>query len=568
MGIGAKLTKLAEDPVLRRWLWLRLLRRGPRAVPFTPHCPPYFRPPVSESASPSALAKLEATAPHGTLTLPVPGGEVTVEAGCLDLFERAYDDGETLSALHRFAWLPLMPEVDHGWVEMLWQAWCAGSGQPDDGPAWEAYTAAERVANILDFARRRGLPGDTASTLRILAAHGPAMVARLEYYGEHGTCNHLANNGRGLYRLGLELGMADTARAGLDILIKEAERLFPPSGVLREASTHYHLLYLRNYADCWLAARRHNRPEAGYLAALVQRLWAVVPHLVLPGGLPLIGDISPDSPPDFLSGLMPGGDMTQGWTGLLTPDERETLARLRDGTVPVDTAVLAADGWWRGDFGRWSALWHVEPAGWRLPTGHGHEDLGAPEIHFDGVPLFVDPGRGAYGESGEAALYASAAVHGTLQVDSHAPYPANKPYYDPAFRAAFGLGSPSAHADPSGFTLRHAGFSRLPGVAEIQREWRFDGDALTINDRVDGRGRHDVTRRLVLTMEPRRLSATSLEARLGRWRVVIGCDTALTARPMRRWSAYGQSVAGWAVEAEHAVTLPFTGTLTIVATAA
>ncbi|HTH15896.1 MAG TPA: heparinase II/III family protein, partial [Magnetospirillum sp.] len=553
--MGAKLVKLKADPVLRRWLWLRLLGRAVSPAPFTPHRPPYFRPPAAEPARAPDLPALEAGMPQGSLTLPVPGGGVTVEAGRLDLFSRPYADGEALSALHRFAWLPLMPDVDGAWVAALWQAWCEGYGHPQDGPAWEAYTAAERVINILDFACRRGLPGERDATIAALAAHGPAMIERLEYYGEQGTCNHLANNGRGLYRLGLELGLADTARLGLDILVEEAQRLFLPSGVLREASTHYHLLYLRNYVDCWLAARRHGRSEVGWLAALAQRFWTVLPHFALPGGMPLMGDISPDSPPAFLAGLFPGAAMEQGWTGLLSSDERAALGHMRDGIQPADAGLLAVDGWLRGDFGRWSALWHGEPAGWRLPTGHGHEDLGAAEIHLDGIPLFVDSGRGAYGESGEAALYLAAAVHGTLQVDGHDPFPANKPYYDEPFRGAMAGAPPVLARTADGLELAHGGFMRLSGVGMVRRRHAFDQTSLLIEDTVEGKGRRRLTRRLV-TPHAVRAEGSAVLIEAPNFAVRVSAEVPLACRPMKRWLAYGEAAPAFAIEANCTVALP------------
>ena len=64
---------------------------------------------------------------------------------------------------------------------------------------------------------------------------------------------------RGLYRLGLDLGLDACADLGGLILVEEAGRIFLPSGVLREGSSHYHLLAARNYADAWLAARAHDR---------------------------------------------------------------------------------------------------------------------------------------------------------------------------------------------------------------------------------------------------------------------------------------------------------------------
>ena len=89
-----------------------------------------------------------------------------------------------------------------------------------------------------------------------MQAHAPAILGALEYFGDSYTSNHLANNGRGLFLLGLALGDAASADIGGRILLNEAKRIFLPSGVLREGSTHYHALLARNYAVAAEAARK------------------------------------------------------------------------------------------------------------------------------------------------------------------------------------------------------------------------------------------------------------------------------------------------------------------------
>ena len=75
----------------------------------------------------------------------------------------------------------------------------------------------------------------------------------------------------------------------------------------------------------------------------------------------------------------------------------------------------------------WSGLWFLSPEGWSPMPGHGHQDAGGFEVHWKDTPLFVDVGRGAYGDDGEAALYRSALVHNGLTLDDLDPYPPHKP---------------------------------------------------------------------------------------------------------------------------------------------
>lgn len=558
-GLRRKLRQLLADPVLRRWMVGRVLGRQAGEPRYEAHCPPYATDllPLKPEVPHCSLASLPDQAPTRPLKLPLPGQTLHLEVGDDEtLFTREFEDTEVLLGLHRFAWLPWVGDsVDTAWVDRLWRTWCDARGAEDESWAWHPYTAAERAINILRFARRFGLPGDRTRTLEVLAAHTPAMAGRLEYFGDHHTGNHLSNNGRGLYLVGLQMGLPEATELGTRILLREAERILLPSGVLREGSSHYHLLLTRNYAECWLAALAHGRPESAKLEQVTRRMLAVIPALTLPGGMPLIGDISPDAAPAFFAGLLPGGDTTQGWTGLLDAAERHRLAGL---DIPLsDPAALAADGWLRADMGDWSGLWHAAPEGWSQMPGHGHQDLGSFELHYGNQRIFLDPGRGAYGETGEAAYYRSGRAHNGLLMDGADPYPANKPYYDPTFRRRIGGAVPRLELSGDRVSLRHDGFGRLPGVGTITRSWQFEGRRMTLRDDISGRGRHQIVRSLH-TLLPVRMVGEEVLLN-GRFR--LRADRKITLHQTRIWEAYGQSRPGHRIDVAHQGRLPCTVTL-------
>ncbi|MGH6661729.1 MAG: hypothetical protein ACREB6_09320, partial [Rhodospirillales bacterium] len=330
-----KARQLAVDPVLCRWLARRLIGATVAPPPFTPHRPPYLSGPAvdaGESRPPKPWPPLAAVPPVEPITLPLPGLKLTLRPGDeRGVFKRAFADVETLLALHRFAWLPLVDDgkVKNSWAQALWSEWrqsfASGSAEQKPGWAWHPYTAAERACNLLDLAATAGLPGPVADTTRLLDRHIGAIFERLEYFGDHDTSNHLANDGRGIFRVALALGRGGWADIGARILIEEAARILLPSGVLREGSSHYHLLIARNYADAWLAARAYGHRAEPTLKSIAARALAVAPHLMLPGGLPLIGDVSPDCPPEFLAGLA-SGDTDSGWVARLAGDHRAALA--------------------------------------------------------------------------------------------------------------------------------------------------------------------------------------------------------------------------------------------------
>lgn len=557
-----KTRQVADDPVLRRWLMAVALGREKRPPSFTAGLPPYLAKghlPLDVTGAPERtedfpmLTPAPQTAP---VMLPLPGVAVTLEPGSeADLFTREYDDTETLLAVHRFSWLPLMSDnAPTGMVDILWRDWVERYGAPDDGWAWHPYTAAERAINLIDFCTRHGVPGDRDETLALLAVHAREIAARLEYYGDHHTSNHLSNNGRGIYLIGLALGIETAINVGSRILLAEAGRVFSPSGILREGSSHYHLLLTRNYASAWLAARRYKRPEAATLEDITRRALGILPRLVLPGGMPLVGDISPDCPPGFLSCLLPGHTLDQGWAALLNTSDRNALETLKSESRPVSPDRLEADGWINFTHSPWAALLHAPKSGWCVMPGHAHQDMGSLEIHYRDTPLFIDPGRGAYDESGEADAFVRAASHNTIEIDGCEPYPPNRPYYSDSFRKRIAGGAQHTRSR-DGVTITHSGYARLVTIGEVSRSAIFEEAGFTITDRIEGTGQHRIARRLHTPLAAHQdgndviLEGNGLKFR-------VSAAGPMTIRSGKRWIAYGISEPCNILEISDDIALP------------
>jgi hypothetical protein len=567
-SLARKARQLAADPVLRRWIVLRALGLTPGEPPYNAHRPPYLGTGWSglPLETPAATFSVPpAGTPAGPLTLRLAGQTLALEPGGeAALVARGFDDMETRLSLHRFAWVPLMGDGDDPrWVNAVWSAWMERFGTPDGSWAWHPYTAAERAITLLAFARRHFLPGPAERTLRCLAAHAPAMAAGLEYFGDHHSSNHLANNGRGLYLLGLALGMPQATEAGARILLEEGRRIFRPSGVLREGSTHYHLLLTRSWAEIWLAASTAGRPEAGEFGEVLDGALAVLPHFALAGRFPLVGDVSPDCPPADLLGLLPGASGEEGWMARLAPEDRKILAARMGGAV--DAGILAADGWRRLDLGDWSGLWHADPDGFSHMPGHGHQDCGSFELHYRSQPLFIDPGRGSYAIAGEAEEYVSARAHNGLSVDGADPYAANKPYFAPAFRGRMAGPPPRLEARHDGMALLDChGFARLGGMGVWRRDWAFAGPRLTITDQIAGRGRHKVVRRLQTTMAVERAgNGLLLHGPDGSVVAVTAPGAELAVAPALSWRAYGDAEPASRMEIITDATLPWRGEIVV-----
>ncbi|NQV57979.1 MAG: heparinase II/III family protein [Rhodospirillales bacterium] len=550
-----KIHNVLNDPVLQRWLFGRLTGRW-RPAPFHRLHPEYLKGlELNAEASPNLdLMDLRDTAPQNPIRLDLAGHILNLEPGAERSFiERDFTDTESLLALHRFAWIPNAGgECDPAWVNSLWRSWMECHGDPSaEGWAWHPYTAAERLINILGFAKRFGLPGPREQSLETLAQHGPAIWRGLEYFGDINTGNHLANNGRGLFLGGLGLGIDEWAEMGGRILVREGDRIFAGSGILREGSSHYHLLVTRWYAECWLAASAAGRSETEALATITERALSVLPIFAMPGGFPLIGDVSPDCAPEHLAGLV-AGERT-GWLGGLEEEDFAALGTVRRQAV-FDPTKISVDGWRRKQIGKWCAIWHLSPSGWAEQPGHAHQDFGGFELHFGNIPILRDFGRRSYGPAGEPDT--GAAAHNALRIDGHDPYPPNKPYYVGEFRSSVCGAPPNITETTNSLSIETNAFSRLGNVGAWKRSWHFAEDGLSITDQIDGRGRHLVERHLHTTL-PVILQDGKIE--IGPIRILT--DGKVVARPSARSNAYGQTEPATSTTLSAEVDLPWTGAL-------
>jgi hypothetical protein len=559
-SFGATLLALA-DPVQRRWLVGRLANRWP--ADDTAYRPTYLDVLPKDESPRAAFGELAVGPPPSKLTLSLPGQTLAFGPGqAKDVVRRHFDDPAAAAAFHAFSWLGR--DGGEAALAALWPAWLERHGQPDSGsPAWHPAVAAERVVALLDLASHAGLPPPRRPTLAALAHHASFLVRQIEDFDEEEWPSDLLHRAWALVRLGLDLAMPATAAFGLSVVIEEAGRLVLPSGMSNVQSIQHHLLVCRSVADTWLAARRRYRPEAGRLAAIIGRLLGVVPLLALPGGLPLVGDVAETLPPGWLDGLCRGGDMTRGWTGRLSADERLALAGQRDADALSDLEALRSDGWLRLDMRGWSGLWHAAPGGWARPVAHGHQDFGSCELHFESVPIFIDPGGGPLDALNGGSLCRRAAVHGGLQLDGFAPYPEDRPYYTEAFRRRLSGPSPVLRTEFDGVSLAFAGFSRLGGPREARRRWRFTEGGFTLDDLVNGTGRYGISRRFItpLAVTVENPVTALLEGRAKRFR--LNADSPLIVGEGVRWTGYGRTEPVRFIEISARRNLPWRGSIRV-----
>lgn len=589
---------LLADPDLRPYLYRLLPGLGPRRAAGRQE-PPYLR---AESRPGPTLAPWplrQALVRWGSLrvdqadwTFSLASTTIGARSELRLPWDASFADPEDDSALHRFAWL--LPWVvararEGAAADQVWRLiddaitdWLESGTRV--AHAWQPYTIAERMMNWTLSALATGR--DVRSDERLagaLAVHADRLSGDLEYYGDVLTGNHLSNNGRALYVVGLVIGHPDAAARGRMVLLHEAPRLFREPWFLREGSSHYQFLITRNYTEAlWAAQVAGDRETADVLAPIVSALVAGCRFFLVwssaPAGpaMPVIGDLSPDCTPDwslgvsevgaFLTGMASdarsGLRKTSGWHTLF-----EMTAALHPPQAHTGAPAAVSDEWARVDAAGWTIFAHVNPGG--APYGHAHQDTGAIVVFRDGRPVVLDTGRCHYLDDEVGTWGKSAAAHSSLTVDGLEPAPSWHWLYPAGALERLVGGPPRLERRPAELIIAHRGFSRHSAVTESRRLVKVVSPSrIEIIDELDGCGAADLRLTfhldaMVTAYEGGMVTATGESVRL---RMPELTNVAQWCAPSDRrtygWAtaAYGALRPITSLVATGSVSLPWTGT--------
>lgn len=352
--------------------------------------------------------------------------------------------------------------------------------------------------------------------------------------------------GAGLYLTGLTAKDDEGAAKGLHLLFDAAQQAIGASGASLEGSTLRQAQLAHLTAQAWLAARRAGRPEQWRLATVARSVIGAYDALHLSGGLPEIGE-----KPEGLESVSPFDDLSEA--------DRRAVEELRRQGKLHDLEALRRDGWLRLDNGPWSGLWHCPQSGWPSFKGLAHHDLGAPELHWNGLPLLVDPGSA---EQDLAPFYRSAVSHGGLTLDRQNPYPETRAGYSDPFRREVAGPDPELRATYDGVKLAMDGFGRFGGHKQIERFWRFDGPSLRIEDIVLGTGRPLIERRLITPWVASREEGGVLLSH-GEHQLRLTAIGAISLQPFKRWNPRGDEMPLTRIVIAVRANLPWSGALTL-----
>jgi heparinase II/III-like protein len=440
----------------------------------------------------------------------------TTLADLSSLWSHTFKDPEKMFAAHRFGWClkplagglsaPSLLTLGHLAVE-----WIRVHPFGPESAGWDSYSISERIVNWIYLAARLNElhTPESAAIHRALAQsidiHAGVLMERLELRGTS-TNNHLLNNARALYLAGVFLGRGSLQELGREILRYGLREMFTPSGFLREGSSHYHILVCRSYLEVfWYALKRGDLSFVDQLRDGVAAQVKCAAFLLGHSSLPLIGDVSPDFPPDFHKGVPAVGNaMLGGKDPIRTPDDSgwHSLFGIRpDKSSPShprktrDVQIFDDAGYYSVDWGPVKMTLYVNPLGYVPAWSHGHADLGGFVLEWDGHPLLVDCGRSTYEANAFGRYGRSVRSHNAIAIDRHEPcvVHAHNGFVPPMSVDYCGrppVVSVVDRGDMIRLSVHYFGFERLQDGLTISRVFEVTRDRVKINDQIDGNGQH------------------------------------------------------------------------------
>lgn len=437
-----------------------------------------------------------------------------------------FDDPEQTVSLHRWNWLLMrltddpFPEVQQ-WGLGLMRDWIEKMAGTMTGLPWESYTVGERICNAILFMALSGnkkdcLPDLPKDLTNALVAMARFLAEHLEYNGSEWTGNHVINNARALCFAGQALRVASFTHLSVAMLCNDLLKIVNSDGFLREGSSHYHFLVTRWVLEMLWVSRITGERQVYNLvepiaALMVRRCWFFLVFQRPMGDwvIPLVGDISPDFPWDWLIDLpwcsvaktlyalevLPPRPVRHGWTSLFDGKEDQASAYVFQVIERPRFQLFPESGWYRLDWGPITIFWHVEPSGAPFFRAHGHCDVGSFCLYWKGIEIMTDPGRTNYQENDPLGTYGvSARAHSSVLIDGYAPFV----YWWQAWYPDFYRGGEvdvEWHEEVNSFrfSIRHTGFSRLWGDSIIlNRMFRVCHNQFVIEDRIEGRSRRSI----------------------------------------------------------------------------
>lgn len=448
------------------------------------------------------------------------GTRISINYDTLDWNGFCFNDDEVTSACHRFIWMftdvvkqlnagakkddayQTCVRIIHSWIDN----YKIEQAEMYHSEIFQTYAVAERIVNWLYIigATATNKVVDDPIIVNSIYNQADYICTHLEYYGEQFTGNHLGNDAKALYIAGACLEDMQLQNIGRKMILHEYERIIVDGGFLREGSSHYQFLITKNYIDIyWVAKQTGDKAFVAKLLPIISRMvqgcdFFLVSDKSLKKGIPFIGDISPDYPPEWIMSVPDVGHwITENvplkesdevcyktsFIGCITDDEKVSTEKIVD--TPID--------WVRIENNIWTVFSHVNHSLYpNNLTGHFHHDTGAIVAYLYGEPVIIDTGRLTYEDCERGKRDKSVKAHSGICIDNMEPEIDMKTFYSDGVLNKYASLKPQIMQKGNMFQIDVAGYARLRGIDSVIRTVEVEDENLIVTDKILGKGKHEV----------------------------------------------------------------------------
>jgi hypothetical protein len=415
-----------------------------------------------------------------------------------------FEDQEDTFAINRFGWLlalllqyPAQKTAEFAIENIV--SWIYHARKSYEGPAWESYSVAERLANwpfiLLIVKEIIPIPDDARRIIaESMSEQIEYLLDNLELNGRF-TNNHILNDARGLYISGVVLNHVDALNKSRELFTAWTQKIFYGDGMLKDGSSHYQYLLCQRYEQVYHLSR-HIKDELflSFMQKWASSIRCCCDFFSVYGKddawrIPLFGDISPDFSPEWLAPRS-----KSGWALL------KNWLDWRDIDIIAEKDVVNPNI--KGNFIRFDrddtiVFWHIAQER-NVCLSHGHYDLGSFVLFRGGKEIFADPGLYSYDKRGSVAK--SARAHNSILIDSFGPLCEN--YKLNLLSANLRKGSKFSINQSGGWLsidIQSDGFERLPVPVEWRRRFDIGPDKMVITDNLKSCGNNLVESRFQIS---------------------------------------------------------------------
>jgi uncharacterized heparinase superfamily protein len=356
-------------------------------------------------------------------------------------------------------------------------------GAPD---AWEPFPASLRIVNWVKFFLGEGRGRIKPERMQSLHHQALWLERNIEH---HLLANHLFKNAKALLFAGLFFEGPDAGRwrgRALELLRRELPGQILPDGGHFERSPMYHSMILEDCLDLLNLCRGSGLAEldefAGVLAQACRRMTGFLMGMCHPDGqIALFNDAA--------FGIEAGPGELARHCERVTTEEPPTPSG-RSWSFPDTGYFVMAPR--EGD----RLIVDGGPVGPDYQPGHSHCDTLSFELSLGGRRVVVDSGCCQYEDGAIRRYNRGNPGHNTVTIDGE-----NQSEVWGAHRCAqraYPLYARLKEREDGSilFEGAHDGYKRLKGKPVHHRSITWAGNQITIEDRIEGRGTHDIESRL------------------------------------------------------------------------